>query len=148
MLHSSLLLMKSLNKTKTSFSVCNLFFVSKGNLLDFYLMKHRNSCQLSKHSMACAGIMISSIPSYFYWLFFDHNCPFNFLLVVFWLWCRSFKCVILSHHCLVRKVLGNCIDSWSLPSLLLACWPLWWNLFGKPYYIQAKETTTNFWTST
>ena len=51
--------------------------------------------------------------------FGGRNCPFCFLLVVFLLWCRCFKCVLLSPWCLGRKVLGNCIDSWSLPSFLL-----------------------------
>ena len=26
----------------------------------------------------------------------ERNCPFGFLLVVCWLWCRCFKCVLLS----------------------------------------------------
>ena len=37
---------------------------------------------------------------------------------MFWLWCRCFKCVLLSLWCLGRKVLGNCIDSWTLLSFL------------------------------
>ena len=37
MLQTSLLLMKSLNKTKTPiFLICSVFFVSKGNLFDVY----------------------------------------------------------------------------------------------------------------
>ena len=44
-------------------------------------------------------------------IFGDRNCPFGFLLVVFWLWCRCFKCVLLSLWCLGRRELGNCIDS-------------------------------------
>ena len=38
MLQTSLLVMKSLNKTESvlSFSICILFCVSKGNTLDFY----------------------------------------------------------------------------------------------------------------
>ena len=51
--------------------------------------------------------------------FGERNRPFDFLLVVFWLWCRCFKCVLLSLWCLGRKVLDNCIGSWSLPSFLL-----------------------------
>ena len=35
-----------------------------------------------------------------------------------WLWCRCFKCVLLSLWCLGRKVFGNCIDSSPLPSFL------------------------------
>ena len=37
MLQTSLLLMKSLNKTET-FLICSVFFVSKGNLFDIYLL--------------------------------------------------------------------------------------------------------------
>ena len=49
----------------------------------------------------------------------ERNCPFGFLRVVFWLWCRRFKCVLLSLCSLGRKVvLGNCIDFWSLPFFL------------------------------
>ena len=48
--------------------------------------------------------------------FWINNCPFGLLLVVFWLWCRYFKCTLLSLWCLGRKLLGNCIDSWSLLS--------------------------------
>ena len=48
----------------------------------------------------------------------ERNCPFGFLLEVFWLWCLCFKCVIFSLCCLRRGVLDNCIDSWSLPSFL------------------------------
>ena len=40
MLQTSLPLMKSLNKTEIPFSVCNVFFVSQGNFLDFYLDLH------------------------------------------------------------------------------------------------------------
>ena len=36
--------------------------------------------------------------------------PFSFLFVVFGLWCRCFKCVLLSLCVLERKGLGNCID--------------------------------------
>ena len=35
MLQTSLLLMKSLIKPRLPFSICNVFFVSKGNLLGF-----------------------------------------------------------------------------------------------------------------
>ena len=49
--------------------------------------------------------------------FFERNSPFSFLLVVFWLWCCCFK-YVLSLWCLWRKVVGNCIHSWSLPSFL------------------------------
>ena len=49
----------------------------------------------------------------------ERNRPFGFLLVVFWLWCRCFKCVLLSLWCLGRKVFGNYIDSWSFPSFLI-----------------------------
>ena len=42
----------------------------------------------------------------------ERNCPFDFLLVVSWLLCRCFKCVLLSFWCLGRNVLGYCIDSW------------------------------------
>ena len=34
MLQTSLLLMKSLNKTETPILICDVFFVSKGNLFD------------------------------------------------------------------------------------------------------------------
>ena len=47
------------------------------------------------------------------------DCPFGFLLVVFKLWCRCFKCVLLFLWCLGQTVLSNCIDSWLLPSFLL-----------------------------
>ena len=45
MLQTSLLLMKSLNKTETpNFLICGVFFVSKDNLLDVYTFKsHLNS---------------------------------------------------------------------------------------------------------
>ena len=46
---------------------------------------------------------------------------FGFLLGVFWLWCRCFECVLLSLWCLGRKLLGNCIDSWSLPYFYSYC---------------------------
>ena len=36
MLQTSFLLTKSLNKTEIPISICNVFFVSKGNLLEFY----------------------------------------------------------------------------------------------------------------
>ena len=42
---------------------------------------------------------------------FGKNRPFGFLLVVFWLWCRYFKCVLFPFGVLERKMLGNCIDS-------------------------------------
>ena len=48
----------------------------------------------------------------------DRNHPLGFLLVVFWLWCRGFKCVSLSLWFLGQKVFGNCIDSRSLSSFL------------------------------
>ena len=41
MLQTSLLLMKSLNKTiklRLHFLICSVFFVSKGNLFDIYLL--------------------------------------------------------------------------------------------------------------
>ena len=34
------------------------------------------------------------------WPIFGKNCSLGFLLVVFWLWCRCFKCVLLSLWCL------------------------------------------------
>ena len=40
--------------------------------------------------------------------------------ITFRLQCCCFKCVLLSLWCLGRKVLGNCIDSWSLPSFLFS----------------------------
>ena len=43
--------------------------------------------------------------------FWERNCPFGFLLVMFLLWCRCFKCVLLSLCFLGRTVLGNCIES-------------------------------------
>ena len=46
------------------------------------------------------------------------NCPFGFLLVVFFLWCRYFKRVLFPFDVLERKVLGYCIKSRSLPSCL------------------------------
>ena len=53
-------------------------------------------------------------------IFGKRNCPFDFLLVMFSLWCRCFKCVLLSLWCLGRNALGiNCIDSRSLPYFLL-----------------------------
>ena len=51
-------------------------------------------------------------------IFWERNCPFGFLLVVFWLWCSCYKCVLLSLWCLGQKMLGNCIEYWSLPSFL------------------------------
>ena len=36
MLQTSLQLMKSLNKPRLPFFICNVFLVSKGNFLDFY----------------------------------------------------------------------------------------------------------------
>ena len=48
--------------------------------------------------------------------FWEGNCSFGFLLIVLWLWCRCFKCVLLSLWCLGQKVVGNCIDSWSQSS--------------------------------
>ena len=36
MLQTSLLLIKSLNKTDSHFLICSVFFVSKGNLFDVY----------------------------------------------------------------------------------------------------------------
>ena len=51
-------------------------------------------------------------------IIWERNCPFGFLLVEFWLWCRRFKSIFLSLWCLEQKVLGNCFDSWSLPSFL------------------------------
>ena len=52
-------------------------------------------------------------------IFGERNCPFVFLFVVFWLWCRCFKYVLLSLWCFGWKVLGNCIDSWY-------CLPFYW----------------------
>ena len=55
-----------------------------------------------------------------FWPIFGKNSPFGFLLVVFWLWYRCFKCIFLCLLCLGRKVLGNYSGSWSLPSFLLS----------------------------
>ena len=43
--------------------------------------------------------------------FGEKNCPFSFLLVVFRVWYRCVKCVLLSLWGLERNVLGDCIDS-------------------------------------
>ena len=42
-------------------------------------------------------------------LVWDRNGPFGILFVVFWLWCRCFKCVLLSLWCLERKQVNICM---------------------------------------
>ena len=48
----------------------------------------------------------------------ESNCPFGFLLVMFPLGSSYFVFVFLSLWSLWWEVWDNCIDSWSLPSLL------------------------------
>ena len=48
----------------------------------------------------------------------ESNCPFGFLQVMFPLGSSYFEFVFLSLWCLRWEVWDNCIDSWSLPSLL------------------------------
>ena len=62
-------------------------------------------------------------------IFWERNCPFGFLLVVFWLWCQCLMCIFFSLCSLGRKVLGNCIDSLSFPSFLF-------NLFATHHAVQ------------
>ena len=52
-----------------------------------------------------------------------------FCLMIFRLWFRCFECVLLSLLCLGLNVLGNCIDSWSLPSFLFYNKLEYWKLF-------------------
>ena len=53
--------------------------------------------------------------------FWESNCPFGFLLVMFPLGSSYFMFVLfLSLWCLWWEVWDNCIDSWSLPSLLFS----------------------------
>ena len=54
----------------------------------------------------------------------ESNCPFGFLLVMFPLGSSYFMFVFLSLWCLWWEVWDNCIDSWSLPSLLF-CQNFW-----------------------
>ena len=62
--------------------------------------------------------------TFLFWIYFgqlfgkETACPFGFLLLVFWLWCRYFKCAFFPFGVLERKVLGNRIDSWLLPFFL------------------------------
>ena len=42
--------MKSFNKTETPFSTCKVFFVSKGNLLDFYSDMQRANKALKSYA--------------------------------------------------------------------------------------------------
>ena len=82
----------------------------------------------------CCGLLIPSLyalhvcPGDFVFIldirwaiFWERNCPLGFLLVVVWLSCRCFYCVLISLWYLGRKLLSNCIDSWPLPSFLLWC---------------------------
>ena len=50
----------------------------------------------------------------------ESNCPFGFLQVMFPLEFSYFMFVFLSLWCLWWEVWDNCIDSWSLPSLLFS----------------------------
>ena len=80
--------------------------------------------------------------------FWERNWPFGFLLVVFWLWCRCFRCVLLSIWCLVRKVLGNCINCiniWLLPSRLFIknCVTYFWLKKKKKCMSSALEKDLN-----
>ena len=74
-------------------------------------------CLLSLYVLACTSWWVFILDSRLAncW---ERDYPFGFLLVVFWLWCHCFKCVLLSLWCLGRKVSDNYIDSWSLPSFL------------------------------
>ena len=74
--------------------------------------------------------------------FWERNCPFGFLFVVFWLWCRCFKYVLLSLWWLGRRVLGHCIDSWSLPSFLLA-----WHSVGNRGCNASSEGQRSLWSA-
>ena len=42
-------------------------------------------------------------------LVWDRNGPFGILFVVFWFWCRCFKCVLLSLWCFERKQVSICM---------------------------------------
>ena len=70
---------------------------------------------MSLHVFSCKMFILHNCLA----IFGEINCPFGCLLVMFWFWCRCFKCVLLPVKCLRRKVWGNCIDYWSLPSFLL-----------------------------
>ena len=65
--------------------------------------------------------------------FWERNLPFVFLLVVFWLWCRCFKCVLLSLWYLGRKMFGNYIDYWSV--VIISITDGWAWLHCLPFYL-------------
>ena len=50
------------------------------------------------------------------------NCPFGFALAVFYCGAVTLSASFFPFGVLERKVLGNCIDSWSLPSFLFQFW--------------------------
>ena len=83
---------------------------------------------MSLYAFACMSWWFFFFFFFFFWIsvwpiFWERNCPFGFALVVFWSWCRCFKCILLSLWYLGWKVLGNCIDSWSLPFFLFKISP-------------------------
>ena len=77
---------------------------------------------LSLYVLACMSWYFCFILDCLLGNFWERNYHFGFFLVVFWLWCRFFKCALLSPWCLGQKVLGNGIDSWLLPSFLFTHW--------------------------
>ena len=82
---------------------------------------------MSLHICPGDNFILGSCFFFFLLFFFGKKLPFGFLLVVFWLWCRCFVRTF-SPWCLGRKVLGNCIESWSLPSFLFK----WYLIFKSP----------------
>ena len=54
------------------------------------------------------------------WPFFGKKLSFWLSACSVWLWCRYFKCVLFPIGVLELKMLGNCIEFWSLPSFLFA----------------------------
>ena len=75
-------------------------------------------------------------------IFRERNCPFGILLVVFWLWCRCYKCVLLSLWFLGRNVLGYCIDSWSyLVAFLFMRMLRFYRIYGQKLVSNRKVRT-------
>ena len=91
------------------FTVLIVFVVKKKTFMEVLL---RDLLFLSLYVFACMSWWIFILDSHLA-NYLEKKLSFAFLL---WLWCRSFTCVLLSLWCLGRKVLGNCIDSWSMPS--------------------------------
>ena len=91
---------------------------------------------------------------FFFFFFLERDCPFGFLLVVFWLWSRCFGCVLLSLWCLGRKVLGNCIDSWSICYQITYGISLWQELsslsklLGTTFNMAAMTLYGQLWNNT